>query len=160
MFLSELKQLVAAHVPYKNFFAIPRMDKYNQFKENKEENKEENKDSEQENQKFERRQYSVAYFEPENQATARRFVDQFNSKQFSYECKQKTTNYKRYSNLQWNLRMVNTDFESLMVMKSNREERMNTILYSDSRKLNDMHQKFLERLFYEKKDKKTERETR
>ena len=29
MFLSELKQLVAAHVQYKNFFAIPRMDKYN-----------------------------------------------------------------------------------------------------------------------------------
>ena len=56
--------------------------------------------------------------------------------------------------------MVNTDFESLMVMKSNREERMNTILYNDSRKLNDMHQKFLERLFYEKKDKKTAMETR
>lgn len=56
--------------------------------------------------------------------------------------------------------MVNTDFESLMVMKSNREERMNTILYNDSRKLNDMHQKFLERLFYEKKDKKTATEAR
>ena len=47
MFLSELKQLVAAHVPYKNFFAVPRMDKYNQFKESKEdkeENKKETKD--------------------------------------------------------------------------------------------------------------------
>ncbi|CAL6035890.1 Conserved_hypothetical protein [Hexamita inflata] len=170
MFLHELRENVQQHVKYGNFFAVPKLNQYNQFEEAENQQKQlvqqqskqqqqKQRHSKEEPEKFKRRTYEVAYFEPLDQNEAKQFVERFNGKLLSYQSKVRTTNYKKYKDAMWNVQLVQMNFEDVFQTRQSRDEKMNAILQKDIFEANHMHQEFLQLLLKDKIQKKQEQRT-